>query len=258
MSGSNPKYLQIPKKVPYNIRLPKPLLDKLNAYAEITGNTTTDIVIGALNDFIKDKTVYNTYLDDVKGLSIRLPVIANEKAMFINSNITMDETYSAYDSFIDLNGYEATTEPYEILYIPNNLDVFDETFGYITPVERIAAKGKHSGIEVAILPEIYSYYDNDNILDALYCFYFEVEMDKVKTIKLIDYMDAINKANDVDNLNLKNKIISCVNELNALTETVSADVDVGDGVTIVDYTAENLEKIAEKYIKLINKVLEGE
>ena len=43
MSGSNPKYLPVPKKVPYNVRLPKPLLDKINAYAELTGNTTTDV-----------------------------------------------------------------------------------------------------------------------------------------------------------------------------------------------------------------------
>ena len=48
---SKPKYLPIPKKIPYNIRMPQHLLDKLNAYAELTGNTTTDVVIGALNDF---------------------------------------------------------------------------------------------------------------------------------------------------------------------------------------------------------------
>ena len=56
---SKPKYLPIPKKTPYNIRMPQHLLDKLNAYAELTDNTTTDVVIGALSNFIKDKTVFN-------------------------------------------------------------------------------------------------------------------------------------------------------------------------------------------------------
>ena len=242
------KYLPIPKKIPYNIRMPKPLLDKLNAYAELTGNTTTDVVINALNDFIKDKTVFNTYLSDIKGVSIKLPVVANEKAIFINSNINVDESYSAYDSFVDLAGYDATTEAYEILKIPNNLDSFNEAFGYITPVENVIAKGKHSGIEFVVLPDVYSYYDND-VFDALYCFYFEVEMDRLKTVKLIDYMDAINKANAVGNLKIKNNLISCVNDLEYINSCISpeADVDVGDGVDLENFAYENLEVVAKKY-----------
>ena len=39
---ANPKFLAVEKKVPYNLRLPQKLIDDLNAYAEITGNTTTN------------------------------------------------------------------------------------------------------------------------------------------------------------------------------------------------------------------------
>lgn len=247
---SKPKYLPIPKKVPYNIRLPKKLLDELNVYAELTGKTTTDVVIAALNNFIKDKTVYNTYLSNVKGISINLPILYNEKVMFMNNNVDV----AAYDSFTDEFGFNPTVEAYEILKIPNNLDVFNESFGYITPVEKVTAKGKHSGIEFAVIPDYYSYYDNmDDVFGALYCLYFEVEMDKLKTVKLIDSLDAINKANDVGNATLKNNLISCVKELREL-ETKVADGGF-DGVESAESGVDNvifgvvdeLEAIAEKY-----------
>ena len=152
---SKPKYLPIPKKIPYNIRLPKHLLDSLNAYAELTGNTTTDVVIGALNDFIKDKTVYNDYLANVNGISIKLPMVSDEKAEFYNANLIGEN--SATELFQEISGYNATTVAYEILKIPNNLDVFNDEFGFVTPDERIAAKGKHSGIEFVVIPDFYNY-----------------------------------------------------------------------------------------------------
>lgn len=36
-----PKYLPVKKKIPYTVRLPEHLLNSLNAYADLTGNTTT-------------------------------------------------------------------------------------------------------------------------------------------------------------------------------------------------------------------------
>ena len=252
---SKPKYLPIPKKIPYNIRLPKNLLDSLNAYAELTGNTTTDIVIGALNEFIKDKTVYNTYLSNVKGISIKLPLIATEKDVFINSNIAITETYSAYETFVELNGYAATTEAYEILKIPNNLDSFNESFGYYSTFDNIGMSSYHSGIEFVVIPDYYSFYDNDSyeILGALYCLYFEVGGNNLREIKIIDYMDAINKANSVGNVTLKTNLISCVNELKALeNKLVDGGFDGAEikesGVDAVYYAVmDELEAIAKKY-----------
>ena len=243
---SKPKYLPIPKKVPYNIRLPKHLQDKLNAYADLSGNTTTDIVIGALNDFIKDKTVFNDYLPNIKGISIRLPMLSDEKTDFYNTNLIGDN--SAAELYHETAGYSATTEAYEILKIPNNLDIFSESFGYYSMFNRIGMKGNHSGIEFVVIPDFYTYsYDNgDDILGVLYCLYFEVETNELKSIKIIDYMDAINKANDVGNVDLKNTIISCVNELKELEMNI-ADGEYFDADKLVDDVYSALEKIAAKY-----------
>lgn len=243
MSGSNPKYLPVPKKVPYNIRLPKPLLDKLNAYAELTGNTTTDVVIGALDDLMKGKVIYNDYLPDMKGITIRLPIIPDEKKEFYNVNLINAEI-SAGNLFNEAYGYYATTETYEILKIPNNLDEFNEFIGYHTMINKVGTPNNHSGIEFFIIPDIAIEYDN--VMDALYCLYFEVESNKLKKIHLIDYVDAINKANATENAMLKNKLTLCVKELQQLKvdleETLSDDIDA-----IENYTFKTITAIADKY-----------
>ena len=243
MSGSNPKYLPVPKKVPYNIRLPKPLLDKLNAYAELTGNTTTDVVIGALDDLMKGKVIFNDYLPDMKGITIRLPIIPDEKKEFYNVNLINAEI-SAGNLFNEAYGYYATTETYEILKIPNNLDEFNEFIGYHTMINKVGKPDNHSGIEFVIIPDIAMEYDN--VMDALYCLYFEVESNKLKKILLIDYVDAINKANATENVKLKNKLTLCVKELQQLNleleETMSDDIDA-----IENYTYESITDIADKY-----------
>lgn len=216
---SNPKYLPIPKKIPYNIRMPQHLLDKLNSYAELTGNTTTDVVIGALNDFMKGKIVYNDYLPNLNGLSLRLPVISSEKTEFYNTNLIGEN--SANDLFNEVSGYEATTEDFEILKIPNNLDVFNETFGYHSFNNNIGTFGNHKGIEFFIIPEVYTDYSIDNdVFDTLYCLYFIVDNHKLKSIELIDYLDAINIANDNGKVTFKNNLILCINELKELENKV--------------------------------------
>ena len=241
MSGSNPKYLPIPKKIPYNIRLPKPLLDKLNAYAELTGNTTTDVVIGALNDAMKDKTVFNDYLPYIKGITIKIPIKADEKLYCSYNNIINPKIYG---DFVDNFGYDVTTAAYEILKIPNNLDVFNDHLGYHTMIDNIGRKGNHSGIEFVVIPEIAM--DNDNVFDALYCFYFETKLNKLEKVVLIDYLDAINKANESENLKLKNNLVSCVKELQKLNleleNTFCDDIDA-----IENYTFETVTAIADKY-----------
>ncbi len=241
MSGSNPKYLPIPKKIPYNIRLPKPLLDKLNAYAELTGNTTTDVVIGALNDLVKNKTIFNDYLPDLKGITIRLPILSNEKSEFYNANLI---NAASGELFHEIYGYEAASETYEILKIPNNLDEFDNFIGYHTMINGIGKPDNHSGIEFVIIPEIAM--ESDNVFDALYCLYFEVESNKLKEILLIDYVDAINKANATENIMLKNKLTLCVKELQQLNLELN-ETYIDDINAIDNYKFETLEAIADKY-----------
>ena len=246
MSGSIPKYLPVPKKIQYNIRLPKPLLDKLNTYAELTGNTTTDVVIGALEDLMKNKIVFNDYLPDMKGITIRLPVIPNEKKDFYNVNLIKEnnDEISADGLFNEVYGYHATTEIYEILKIPNNLDEFSEFLGYHSMINGFGASGNHLGIEIVVIPDIAM--ESDDVMDALYCFYFEVESNKLKKIFLIDYVDAINKANATEKIKLKNKLTLCVNELQQLN--LELDETMSDDINAIDnYKFETLEAIANKY-----------
>ena len=83
---ANPKFLSVEKKVPYNIRLPQRLIDKYNAYAELTGNTTTNIINTVLDDFISDKIVLNDYLDYIGGTTIKIPYNLNHKELLIKKN----------------------------------------------------------------------------------------------------------------------------------------------------------------------------
>lgn len=252
MIGSNPKYLPVPKKVPYNIRLPKPLLDKLNAYAELTGKTTTDVVIGALDELMKEKTISNDYLPCMKGLTIKLPVESDEKREFYNINL-IDDKVSADGLYNDKYDYYLTTETYEILKIPNNLDQFDNFLGYHSTVNGIYEKGNHTGIEFVIFPEIAM--ESYNVMDGLYCFYFEVESNKLKKILLIDYVDAINKANATENIMLKNKLILCVKELQQLNENIeNAEIyedDVKKTVTAIadKYNTGNIIEFGANIVK---------
>ena len=222
MSGSNPKYLPIPKKVPYNIRLPKTLLDKINAYAELTDKTTTDVVIGALNELVKDKTVTNDYLTNMDGVVIEIPMLYYEKDFFYNSNLLDGVVYSSYDSFGDTIDVKAKSEPYEILKIPNNMDRFNETFGYYSMIDSVGAKGNHTGIEFVILPDSYCYRGNTDVFDALYCFYFEVKSNKLTKVVLMNYLDAINKLNNT-NGRIKNNLVLCVKDLTKLKKDIEAE-----------------------------------
>ena len=243
MGGSIPKYLPVEKKVPYNIRLPKPLLDKLNAYAELTGKTTTDVVIGALDKLMEGKIIYNDYLPHIKGLTIKLPVLPNEKTEFYNINL-IDDEITADGLFNERYGYDATTEPYEILKIPNNLDKFSDVLCYHSIIDGIGERSNHTGIEFVILPEIAM--ESDDVMDGLYCLYFEVKSNKLNKIILIDYVDAINKANTTENVNLKNKLTLCVIELQQLKENL-AESYVDDYDNLQTYTFETLTAIADKY-----------
>ena len=178
----------------------------------------------------------------MKGITIKLPVNNNEKIDFYNYNLIGEN--SADELYNEMYGYAAAFEPYDVLKIPNNLDEFTEFLGYHSTIDGFGTTGNHSGIEIVILPEIAM--ESDNVFDALYCLYFEVESNKLNKIMLIDYIDAINKANECNKINLKNKLTSCVKELQKLKveleETLFDDVDA-----IENFTFETLTNIADKY-----------
>lgn len=247
MNGGNPKYLSIPKKIQYNIRLPKPLLDKLNVYAELTGKTTTDVVIGALEDLMYGKILYNDYLPNMKGITIRIPMQHNEKKDFYNFNLIEndDGMITATELYNDVYGYTAVSEPYDILKIPNNLDKFSEHIGYNSMIDSFGSKGNHSGIEFVIFPDVAM--ESDDVMDALYCFYFEVKSFKLTKIFLIDYVVAINKAKETENNILKSKLVLCVKELQQLNDELDNNYLGDDYNTMENFEFKTLKNIADRY-----------
>ena len=244
---ANPKFLSVEKKVPYNIRLPQRLIDKYNAYAELTGNTTTNIINTVLDDFISDKIVLNDYLDYIGGTTIKIPYNLNHKELLIKKGYYLEQLR---DSLADA---ELTAETFEIKRIPNNLDVYvDDSYKTINTTDVI-----HSGIEFFIYDisqSILNELNDISLLNALYCLYFEVnENDKVRTF-LIDYLSAINLLSASGNEYYKDLIIGAVAELKEADEIIdkyNAELSAKDNELIKKYSENN-----ESYVNEMDKAID--
>ena len=230
-----PKYLSVKKKIPYNIRMPENLLNSLNAYANLTENTTTDIVINVLTEFMENKIVFNDYLADVESKTIKIPVNADAKSSIIandNLNSNLLNGFTGAICYIDAEFYEqaikqTATATIEIKRIPNNLDEFD---GY---TYKFVNKHQHKGIEFFVYTPEEAEVMCDYI-EYLYCFYFEISGNETN-IYLIDELDAINRLANAD-LTTKELLIGCIKELESLEIPFTNDEDY-----------EKFLKIAEKY-----------
>lgn len=219
---ANPKFIPIENKVLINARLPKQLTDKLEKHSELTGNTKTDIFTLALSKYFENITLDNTYLPDESGITLKIPVAPIQKNYCIDNEIDLTTLINTKR----LNNDVFFSETFEILMIPNNLDVFDgETYKTtgITPYA-IAdtvnfAHVIHSGIEFFIYDDVYDSLiktHNINVFDVLYCFYFELHDTGKLSIKLIDYVTAINYLSNANNDIVKNLLISCYKELDTI------------------------------------------
>ena len=220
---ANPKFLQIDSKVLINARLPKKLTDKLEKYSELTGNTKTDILTLALAEYFEKITVDNTYLADESGVTIKIPFTPHQKNHCIDKEIDLSTLINAKRLCDDV----FFSETFEILKIPNNLDVFngktyktdDISYTYNLVDDIVSVDVVHTGIEFFIYPDLYGTLiktDKINVLDMLYCFYFEILNNNRLKIKLIDYVTAINYLSNANNDIVKNLLISCYNELNEI------------------------------------------
>ena len=244
---ANPKFLSVEKKVPYNIRLPQRLIDKYNAYAELTGNTTTNIINTVLDDFISDKIVLNDYLDYIGGTTIKIPYNLNHKELLIKKGYYLEQLR---DSLADA---ELTAETFEIKRIPNNLDVYvEDSYKTVNTSDVI-----HSGIEFFIYDisqSILNELNDISLLNALYCLYFEVnENDKVRTF-LIDYLSAINLLSASGNEYYKDLIIGAVAELKEADEIIdkyNAELSAMDNELIKKYSENN-----ELYVNEMDKAID--
>lgn len=220
---ANPKFLQIDSKVLINARLPKKLTDKLEKYSELTGNTKTDIFTLALAEYFENITVDNTYLADESGVTIKIPVAPHQKNYCIDKEIDLSTLINAKRLSNDV----FFSETFEILNIPNNLDVFNgktyKTDGishsYNLADDIVSVDVVHSGIEFFVYADLYKTLiktDKINVFDMLYCFYFEILENNTLMIKLLDYVTAINYLSNANNDIVKNLLISCYKELDEI------------------------------------------
>ena len=259
---ANPKFLNVEKKVPYNIRLPASLIDKYNAYAEITGNTTTNIINKALAEYIADKTVSNHYLD-IGGVSLKIPYAPYQKKNVINGSYG-NYNLESYGDKVSYADYIETyfTESFVIKKIPNNLDVIaGDSYAANKNTLKYNHNAIHSGIEFFIYPGILEVLIDDDaaMINSLYCLYFEVSPDDSVRTYLIDYLSAINLLSASGNELYKNLLISCVSELNNLDKTFNEYLDAlkdkTDGVT---YSLdEDFEHDKKKVLKKYKPALES-
>lgn len=233
MSGSNPKFLNVEKKVVYNIRLPQRLIDKYNSYSELTGNTTTNIVTNVLSDFIDDKVVMNDYLDNTGGVTVKIPYAINQKNYSISNNINLMD-YESKDEYLRITSQGRIIETYfaelfEVKKIPNNLDIYIDD-SYVANKKHLLFNNNttHSGIELfiyniteIIFADAELINDFDSFINCLYCLYFEVSADESVNVYLIDYLTAINLLSASGNDEYKDLIIAAATELNKIDDIVS-------------------------------------
>ena len=251
MSGSNPKFLNVESKVQFNMRVPKRLIDKYTAYAELSGNTTTNTIINVLDEFIADKVVLNDYLDNTGGVTVKIPYATNQKYNFINNNWNLKE-YAAAEKltyyYVD-ERYDETfdAELFEVKKIPNNLDIYiGDSYVANKKLLKFNHNAIHSGIELFIynITEII-FADEiltnkfDSFINCLYCLYFEVTVNDDVNVYLIDYLTAINLLSASGNNDYKDLIIAAATELSDIDNVVNSFND--------DFYNGEIE-IAEKYL----------
>ena len=250
---SNPKFLNVEKKVPYNIRLPKRLIDKLNAYAELSGNTTTNIINNVLDDFLSDKNVLNDYLDNIGGVTVKIPYALFQKNRFIKNKFNLKD-YNSTETLRVNYGDGIVNETYfaelfEIKMISNNLDIYNgDSYVANKNILKFNHNAIHSGIELfiyntteTIFSDVNDFYsdDVDSFINCLYCLYFEVTANDDVNVYLIDYLTAINLLSASGNDEYKDLIIAAATELSDIDNVVNSYVD--------EFNAAEIE-IADKYL----------
>lgn len=206
------------KTTPYTLRLHNFTIDKLNRYAELTDNTTTEVVRIAISEFLKGKTLTNTYLPEVESLSIELPV--NQKNYILQKE----------NLFNKINFKEDKTVMVNIQKIPNNLDKFNKNFGYYSQ-----AKDKHSGLEFYILPKLYD--PSNNVFSSFFILYFEASSYNLNSIRLLKPVEALNLLNQSENKNLLLKCNSIIKQLEDANNLLISHQELED----------ELRRLAKKY-----------
>ena len=274
-SGINPQFLKVEKRIPYTVRLPKRLIDKLNSYAELSGKTTTNIINSVLDDFIADKVVLNDYLDNVGGVTVKIPYAIYQKNRFKDSDMELTE----YNNNKSIRFYYADTfdedtyfaELFEIKKISNNLDIYSgDSYVANKSILKNNTDAIHSGIELFIYNITESIFadaiiggkfDSDDsfasFVNCLYCLYYEVAETGETDVYLVDYLTAINLLSISGNDDYKDLIIAAATELKDIDNVVSTyydDYAKGELDIAENYLSDSTDETYSKYEKEVEKL----
>lgn len=183
---ANPKYIDEslipstkepePKKVnkkAYSFRCDERLLAAISEYAEIDGISLPQLLSDLIADFMDGKILTNDFITDYDG------------------------------SYINIMSKDGRNFEYELIAIPNNLDVWDDGYKSKNP------HFKHDGIDFVIIPEAVQttklpemewpapYFthnvDLSKLPECLYCIHIIMYKDGTVAHNKISFMDAINE-----------------------------------------------------------------
>ena len=276
MSGINPKFLNVEKRVQYNIRLPQRLIDKYNSYAELTGNTTTNILNKVLDDFIEDKVVLNDYLDNVGGVTVKIPYAVYQKHR-LTADSEFGENLLNYNNTDTYHSETYFAELFEVKKIPNNCDISNGE-SYVANKRTLLFDDDaiHSGIELFVYNIAETLFADATLVDkfdsftnCLYCLYFEVDENYKVSVYLIDYPTAINLLSASGNDSYKNLIIACATELEKINKigydyfdeldecksnlTFDSEIDYAENY---EFEVERIEKeLEKKYVSILKDAI---
>ena len=233
----NPKFIPTQKKVTYSFRIEEDRLDKVKQISKLNDIKLPQLMSNIVRDYLFNKTVYNTYLEDFEGMFIDLPDTTQGRGY---------DELRGEDYWLSNLSFE-----YEIQSIPNNLDVWDS----LLETYKASSSGNylHEGIEFLIVPELCEYENRcfTDLTKYLYCIYFIVKKDFIVEIEYIPFLEAINKIKKCDNYLLLNHALEIKETLEERTETIENQIywnaQQGKDYSEFDYIWTELNTIAKKF-----------
>lgn len=223
------EYYSIEPKEVATFRIDKNLNNDLINYASVKGLNKSEAINEILFNFFKGATLTNSYLTNKAGLYFKIPLDMEYKRACIENRTRLNIEND--NSIIGDN-----TTAVKIHRIPNNLDVF-------TPSDNITGAGSfrtnkdgvlHSGIDFIFIfeaiqkPTTLKFNELDiDILDYLYCFYFEVTADNRTNVYLINPYEAINKLSDVNNRIVGDSLVDMVEQLEEIEQQANYNYKIG-------------------------------
>ena len=223
------EYYSIKPKEKATFRIDKNLNDDLTNYASVKGLNKSEAINEILFNFFKGATLTNSYLTNKAGLYFKIPLDKEYKKACIDNQTILNKEN-------DSSTIGDNTTAVKVHRIPNNLDIF-------IPSDNITGAGSfqtnkdgvlHSGIDFKFIFEAiqkpttlkFNKLDID-ILDYLYCFYFEVTADGTSNVYLINPYEAINKLSDVNNRIVGDSLVDMVEQLEEIEQQANYNFKIG-------------------------------